>query len=516
MPKQNNDVLFTLVKKMNKAEKRRFKLVSSSGASKDEKLFVQLFDVLESMKTFDESLILKKIPKLKKSQLSNIKAHLLKHLMSNLRHLYKASKVDIEIRDLTDNARVFYSKGMYKAALQTLEKAKRIAEEHQMNTAYFNCVEFEKKIESQHITGSMYPKAEKLSIEVETSLMQVNSNNQLSNLALRLYGNYLKHGHVKTVEEAEELRLEFIESLPDVKYDSLDFYGKLYFLQSHCWFTYTVQDFANYFRYASRWVEHYQSNSKMIEKETAMFLKGYHNLLNAYFTHNKYDKFMSAYSDFLNLTSEHHDSFDLNCRQLVENFEWIHGLNVYTLNAKFDEGADHIDELIQRQSLSIAQWNLHRKFTIYYKIACIYFGANRYHDSIDYLNRINQKVYPQFRKDLQCFSRILSLIVHYDLGNLVLVKYQVKSVYRFLLKQGEIQGVQRAIFNFLKKIPNMTKDELIPAFIKLENQLQEIRKNKYEQRAFFYLDIISWLQSKIQKRPIMAIMKEKVVLKEKS
>ena len=513
MPKQSNDVLYSLIKKMSKAEKRRFKLVSSTKGAKEEKLFVQLFDVLEDMKTFDESLIFKKIPKLKKSQLSNIKAHLLKHLMSNLRHLYRSSKIDIEIRDLTDNARVYYSKGMYKAALQVLDKAKKIAEEHEMNTAYFNGVEFEKKIESQHITGSMYPKAEKLSSEVEHSLQHVNHNNQLSNLALRLYGNYLKHGHVKTLTEAEELRLEFLKRLSNVVFDELDFYGKLYFLQAHCWFTYTVQDFANYFRYARRWVEHYQDKPLMIEKETAMFLKGYHNLLNAYFTHNKYDKFIDAYKEFLNLTDRHRETFDLNCRQLVDNFEWIHGLNAYNLNAKFDEGAEHIDRLMERQSMSIENWNLHRKFTIYYKIACIYFGAKRYNDSIDYLNRINQKVYPQFRQDLQCFSRILSLIVHFDLGNLVLVKYQVKSVYRFLLKQEEIQGVQRAIFDFLKKIPSMKEAELIPSFIRLEKQLKEIRENKYEQRAFLYLDIISWLQSKIQNRPIMDIMREKVEIK---
>jgi len=509
MSKQSNDVLFTLIKKMNKAEKRRFKLVSSSGGSKEEKLFVQLFDVMESMKTFDESLIFKKIPKIKKSQLSNIKAHLLKHLMSNLRHLYRASKVDIEIRDLTDNARVYYSKGMYKSALQTLEKAKRISEEHEMNTAYFNCVEFEKKIESQHITGSMYPKAEKLSSEVESSLNQVTLNNKLSNLALRLYGNYLKHGHVKTKAEAEELRTEFVERLTDVVFEELDFYGKLYFLQSHCWFTYTVQDFANYFRYAKKWVDHYQDNPRMIEKETAMFLKGYHNLLNAYFTHNKFKKFIESYEDFLTLTNSHYKSFDLNCRQLVENFEWIHGLNVYMLNAQYKEGAQHIDQLVLKNTQAIEEWNLHRKFTIFYKIACILFVSQRYHDAIDYLNRINQKVYPDFRQDLQCFSRILSLIIHFELGNITLVKYQVKSVYRFLLKQEEIQGVQKAIFNFLKKIPNMKEDDLMDSFVNLEKELKAIKENKYEQRAFLYLDIISWLQSKIEGRSLMEVLQVK-------
>ncbi len=40
----------------------------------------------------------------------------------------------------------------------------------------------------------------------------------------------------------------------------------------------------------------------------------------------------------------------------------------------------------------------------------------------------------------------------------------------------------------------------------------ELEKNTYEKRAFLYLDIISWLESKIENRKIGDIIKEKAKL----
>ena len=513
MPKQENSILMNLIRKMTKAEKRRFKLMSGAGKGSETKLFVELFDVLDDMDSYDERLIFKKIPRLKKAQLSNLKAHLLKHLMSNLRHLHIPTKLDIQVRDLIDYARVYYSKGMYKAALQTLHKAKKIAMQHELNTALFTCVEFEKKIESQHITGSMYPRAEALSIEVETALNQVVLNNKLSNLALRLYGKYLKQSHIKHETDYKEHLSYFKANLPKVNFETLDFYGKLYYLQSHVWFCYTVQDFANYFKHAYRWVEHFQNNAGMIDQETAMYLKGVHNLLNAYFIHEKEHKFLDTYHSFLQYKSENLQDFDLNCLQIIHNIEWIHGLNVYILEADFDKGAIYVDGLVKHSGYLIQQWNLHRLLTIYYKMACIYFGAERFDEALEYLNIINNRVYPEFRNDIQCFSRILSLIIHYDLGHHELLKYQVQSVYRFLLKLDEMQEVQKEIFNFLRKLPRMNNKDVIAEFGLLKNRLVSIRNLKFEKRAFLYLDIISWLSSKIENCRIQEIIQQKKLVK---
>lgn len=507
MSKKKNDVLFNLIKRLTKAEKRFFK-VSTRSSNGSDKLFIQLFDALEKMEIYDEKMILKKVPELKRSQLSNMKAHLLKHVLKTVRHLHINQKLDIEIRDQQDNARVFYSKGMYVEALQVLEKAKRLALRHEMHTAYFNCVEFEKKIESQHITGSVKSKAEHLSKEVIEALKKVNANNQLSNLSLLLYGRYLSHGYVKEELAYLEVMSFFNQSLDGINYDSLDFYGKLYFYQSHVWYYIHVQDFSNYYKYALKWKTHYESHPTMILKESAMYLKGIHNFLNAIFMFSRGERFSEEYDSFLNFKLTHHKFLDQNCLQLVSNIELIHGVNKYIVEVNYDDGELFLNRLLTDEVKSeIQSWNLHRKFTIYYKIACVYFGAEKYNEALEYLNIINNKPYPDFRNDLQCFSRILSLLCHYELGNIELVSYQIKSVFRFLLKVEEMQKVQQEVFQFLKKLPRMTQSDLMPAFISLEAKLLKLRKVKFEKRAFLYLDITAWLRSKIERVPIQHVIR---------
>ena len=50
---------------------------------------------------------------------------------------------------------------------------------------------------------------------------------------------------------------------------------------------------------------------------------------------------------------------------------------------------------------------------IYYKIACLYFGCDRYVDSIKYLKSYYQKQELKMREDLLCFTRVLNLVAHY-------------------------------------------------------------------------------------------------------
>jgi hypothetical protein len=153
----------------------------------------------------------------------------------------------------------------------------------------------------------------------------------------------------------------------------------------------------------------------------------------------------------------------------------------------------------------------------YYKIACLYFGAGKPAKAIDYLNRIiNWKL--NLRDDLQCYARLLHLIAHYEIGNTEVVNYLSKSVYRFMYKMKSLSTVEEVMFNFLRKsIQNggeensllNSKAAIKKSFTVLLETLQPLTTNKLESRAFMYLDIISWLESKIQGKQVQAIIKEK-------
>jgi hypothetical protein len=82
MTNTHKDSLFVLVKSLSKSEKRQFKLyVGRLGVNTDSK-FIALFNLLDKMITYDEKIILKSAI-VKKAQLSNLKAHLYKQILSS-------------------------------------------------------------------------------------------------------------------------------------------------------------------------------------------------------------------------------------------------------------------------------------------------------------------------------------------------------------------------------------------------------------------------------------------------
>ena len=101
------------------------------------------------------------------------------------------------------------------------------------------------------------------------------------------------------------------------------------------------------------------------------------------------------------------------------------------------------------------------------------------------------------------------------MGDNYLVEYQVKSIYRFLIKMDDLHAVQKEILSFIRKLPRVQTSDLKREFKKLLDRLNRLKSDPYEQRSFLYLDIISWLESKIQGVPVQTIIKDKFLKKSK-
>jgi len=127
MSKQLTNQLFVLIKSLSKAEKRHFTLYAKRVSAAKELKFLALFKVLDFQKTYDEEKLLKKIPHINKSQLSNLKAHLYDQLLVSLRLLNRKEE-DLHIRELVDFAKVLYQKGLFLQSLAQLSKARLLAE----------------------------------------------------------------------------------------------------------------------------------------------------------------------------------------------------------------------------------------------------------------------------------------------------------------------------------------------------------------------------------------------------
>ena len=69
--------------------------------------------------------------------------------------------------------------------------------------------------------------------------------------------------------------------------------------------------------------------------------------------------------------------------------------------------------------------------------------------------------------------------------------------------------VEEEMFRFLRKSFYLSAKKLQPEFEKLLDTIKQLEKSKFETRAFAYLDIISWLESKVYDKPVYEIIREK-------
>ena len=119
------------------------------------------------------------------------------------------------------------------------------------------------------------------------------------------------------------------------------------------------------------------------------------------------------------------------------------------------------------------------------------------------------------REDLLCFSRILNLVAHYEAGLDQNLDVLIRSTYKFLIKMNELHLVQKKFIDFLRNLSNIYPHELKNAFIDLHKELKVFENHPYEKRSFMYLDMISWLESKIDNVPVESIIKKKALNKYK-
>jgi len=522
MPNLSTEVLFILVKSLERAEKRNFKLyVKRNSASADLKI-IQLFDALDKMKEYDEEELLRKNEGIQKQQLSNLKAHLYDQILSSLRIVKQSENIDLQIHEQLDHAKILYNKGLYIQSLRLLEKIKALTKQNNQVTYLLQVLFLEKKIESLHITRSMQDRAQELSEEIDEANIRLEQIAKVSNLSLQLYGWYIQHGHARNNED--RLALDTLMQTPVLEQvkTSKGFYERLYRYQCHCWYGFITQDFLMHYRYAQKWVDLFEQEENMKVNETALYIKGLHNLISAHFDLRNFQKFNDT---ILILENYSNTPIVLNNKNnLIQSFIYLYiaKINKHFLEGSFSEGLAMIPMMEAKLKEIELYLDSHRVLVFYYKMACLYFGAGKPAKAIDYLNRIiNWKL--NLRDDLQCYARLLHLIAHYELGNMELVNYLSKSVYRFMYKMKNLSTVEEVLFNFLRKSIQSggeansllaNKATIKKSFANLLATLEPLAHNKFESRAFMYLDIISWLESKIQDKEVQTIIKEKFELKQ--
>lgn len=493
---------------MKPSEKRYFRLDFNN--LKDETKYLKIFEYMEKQEIDDEKQMLTVLPEVRKSQLSNLKSHLYKRILQSLRQYSQPSVSDIQIREMVDHAQILFNRGLYDQCADMLMKAQKKAAKTDNLELQLEILKWKKNVLSQTVGPGNEQRVNGIIQDVKQVNERINTVNKFTNLGVRLNSMFFKTGFISDQEEHRKLEELYAREMPEYDEGKLSLNEKLSLYQVQVNYFYHLQDFEKGLEYAGKWVSLFDEYKEIRFSRTDSYLSALNSMMIAQYKLHRYHDFIENTRRLREIRHFPRNVANENIRMRLFKYTYVHEFNRIFMLGDFSHGVSLMKKIEPQIEEFISYLDSHSRLILFYKVACLYFGDGEYSKALHWLNRILNSESANLREDIHSFARILNLISHYELGNMDVIDYYIRSTYRFLLRKDDLQEFQRSILDFLKSMNvAMLEPELILAFKKLREQLLPLRENPYEKRAFIYFDIISWLESKIERKPVAEVISAK-------
>ena len=154
---------------------------------------------------------------------------------------------------------------------------------------------------------------------------------------------------------------------------------------------------------------------------------------------------------------------------------------------------------LHKRRMSISQ-----KMEYRYMYAYAYLANEHYRPALKEVNHLLNEFDERERPDLHLYSRMLSMIIHTELQNLTVLKYEADSTARFLQRRGPIHQSESILIRFFRRMSRISivKPEMRMKVLKQYHaELAKMYEDEHERKSLFYFDFLTWMESRIKKVP---------------
>lgn len=495
---KKSDKLFDLINSMSMSEKRYFKLFAGRHSGNEKSNYLKMFEILEKMESFDQDALIKGLEKQKVSTryLSSDKSYLYNLVLRSLSAFHWSKTAGLQIKEMLHQVEILYERGMADHCLKVLRKARSLAESHQL---YGMLPEIERY---EYRAASVYGD---LNFINDSLLNAEKTANILSNLRVysslhtQMYEYKRRYAKARTQAVLEEVNALMRHPLLREETQPPSFWATLYYWETHAAYNYVVD-----------------CREKELEAnlEALTLLEAQPNYEQEYPA-----EYASVRSRILMLQSTLDDeAFNeklIEFQQLPDRPYQAHhqiNANIY-INAylaqmwrfveqkRFEEGLHLIPVMENMYETFEPDIPIHVKISYQYLFAYVYMANGIYNRSLKHINLLINEFNEKDRPDLHAYVRLLSLIVHLELGNDRFLAYQLDSTRRYLKSREQLFGMEDLLLKVIRKVSAKPFDKanILKRYVgKAEALFQE----ELEKQGLYFLDFWAYLKASIEKQTL--------------
>ena len=500
MSKDNKDLLFTLIKSLERTEKRYFKVYSSRHVIGEENAYVKLFDAIEGQKVYDEEALRKQ------HQFHNFRS--MKNRLYNtvLRAMQDYhSGINIEVRNELNQIEILYNKSLFPHCLKLIHKVKENCRKFELFELILEALKWEYRVAIKEYDINLCLHV----LEEERHFMKLLHNQKIyRDLSNTLSLKYQQHGAERNSRGRKEIKNILNNSYLKHEEKALSIRALENYYSCHILYSLNHENFANIYRYSKKLINIFHERSYLIPFNATSYLTSINYCLIAAQGLKRYDEMY----ELITMLREQRRSFTTSSDKATAFYYLYHLFNYYSTTGLFDEGEKDIAQIEDEMNEHIAYLSDHHKSILFATMSQVYFGQGNYKKCLQLLNKILSLREVKPRSDIESFNRLFYIIVHYELkSNQEFLMSLFKSTYRHIYKSQRLYKFESIMMEFIKEtiLKGIKRKDVKSRFIRLKSKLELLEKDKFEKLALQHFDFVSWLDSKIQNRSFAEVVKEK-------
>lgn len=506
MSKTPSDKLHRLVRSLSPAEKRYFRIFMNGTQGTDTK-YAQLFEALASTEGFNEEKWRKKIYKgqdIGSKKYAELKAYLYDLVLKCLQQYDEQHSVQNRLNQLLQSVSALFKRGHYTDCRDLLVKASKLARHYESFSHLIEIVRWEKQLAYTRMDiDFLHKNLDRLQDEEARAMEQMRNASQYRRAFFQAYATLKKDPLQRGSDRVARLR-KLIEqevfSSPDA---ALSHTARVLYYRTLSIYYHTTLEQEKFYETGKTLIALQESQPHFLRENLSDYIAALSNQTVACGLLHKYPEVRVCLEKLRDLQPITEDDRRKIHRQYFSTF-----FAFCTYTGEFEEGRREME-----RCLSEAEFFAPHEYetgSFYLQFVPIGIGCGDFNMALDHLNHWLAQRRTVGREDLQSLARILSLILHFELGNFLLIDSQLRTFARFLKRKDRLHELEQRFMHGISeaiKLPDARNQRDV--FAKVKNDLLP-KAEEPETRALLQtFDLLAWLEGKARGQAFAAVVREK-------
>lgn len=489
-------VLFDLVKSLTQAEKRYFRLYASRHVLNNQSLSLVLFDALKQQPRYDEQALKLRMQThgSKPHNFASLKHSLQDMILQAMREFHRAARPHRQVRDLVEDAAFLHAKGLTAAGLKLLQKAKEKAVHYEAFDMQLYIAEVEIEYLAQRDRVLNVNHLRQFSQDADLAVTGLRTVNELKRLSFQLL--YRARRNYSLRDQKEVMSIQEVAAHPVLHQQHTSFMGQYMVARVKATLAQLGGDFETSFQWRKEILALWAAFPQM--QEAFPHLRGISiaNYLAACHDTERYRE-MPVGIDQLRALKPSNPTESIEFQQNAAYYELLYCMNT----CNWDRAVACVTDLEHILVHHLHGINKARLIAIWYNLANYHLFMGNNKAALAMVNAILNDEGSRHREDIQQATRLLQVVIHYELENIDILDHLLRGTKRYMQMKESMHAFEHHLIRTMSRLQGTASEtDKHSRLSDLQKKLTALRADPENKDAPGLREIQCWLEAKLSKK----------------